>query len=398
MKFNFTEFVKSISFVLDLSEIDYFKINLNHSRRVAYISYIIGYNLNLDKDDMDDLFVLSLLHDNGVTISAVKTHKLLYEMMPQHCITGENVVNKLPLKKERKDVILYHHEAYNGTGLFKKHNEEIPLLSKIIYFADKLDTTFCFEKLNIFDRKTIKLFIEDNKNKLFDPIIVDAFLECFECERMWSDLKFYNKEKIIDRIAPEIIYEKSWNEIKNLSEVFIDIIDSKSKFTSNHTRGVAKNVEKLCKYYNFSEEKINKMIIAAYLHDIGKLYIPSEILDKPDSLDEFEFHEIKQHVYFTKLVLETIPGFEDITNWAANHHEKLNGKGYPECLTGDQLDFESRIMAICDIFQALTEDRPYRKGMSIDEAYKIMKNMADNGYIDKDIMNDMFKLQNMNIN
>ena len=131
------------------------------------------------------------------------------------------------------------------------------------------------------------------------------------------------------------------------------------------------------------------MRIAADLHDLGKLAIPNSILDKPSGLTRKEFQIIQAHPFYTRRILEKIDGFDDITDWAANHHEKLDGSGYPYGLDKNDLDFNSRILACVDIYQALTEDRPYRKGMSHKDAIKIMNNMAREGLIEPSVTEDM---------
>lgn len=123
------------------------------------------------------------------------------------------------------------------------------------------------------------------------------------------------------------------------------------------------------------------MEIAALLHDIGKLSIPNCILDKNGKLTSEEMRIMRSHTYYTRLILSKIDGFEDITDWASNHHEKLNGKGYPLGLSEEEISLESRIMAICDIYEALTADRPYRQGMSMENAFKIIETMVKSGEI-----------------
>src|SRR5690606_24057309 len=103
---------------------------------------------------------------------------------------------------------------------------------------------------------------------------------------------------------------------------------------------------------------------------------------------ESEFQVIKSHPYYTKLILKQIEGIEDIAEWAGNHHERLNGKGYPEKLTEAQITREDQIIAIVDIYQALTEDRPYRKGYDCSTAIGIMKDMVDRGEISREMLND----------
>ena len=118
------------------------------------------------------------------------------------------------------------------------------------------------------------------------------------------------------------------------------------------------------------------MRIAGYLHDIGKLKIPNEVLEKPGKLTEAEFNVIKEHAYYTWLLLKDVNGFGQIADWASLHHEKLNGNGYPFHLKGEQLPLGARIMTVADIFSALTEDRPYRKSMEKEQVIAILREDA----------------------
>lgn len=391
MNFNMSKCLEAFSLALDFAEMDYFKINLNHSRRVAYISLNIAKVIGLSEDNQKYLFALSLLHDSGFTLSGLKL-KLgfkMFELMPDHCIEGEKVISYLPFLMSIKDVIKYHHENHNGSGFFGISGDDIPLLSQIIHLADFLDINFNLAQLDFQKRVEVKHYVVRGKNKLFSPDVVDAFMSFAHKERFWADLSFYNIIEVLERIAPQIIYEYSWKDLIPISDTFMKIIDSKSRFTYRHSGEITEKIEIMSDFYGFNTEKKLKLHITANLHDLGKLYIPNSILEKPDKLDSVELSEIKKHPYFTRLVLDKISGFEDISSWASNHHEKLNGKGYPESLTGEELDFESRLMGVVDICQALTEERPYRKGFTQREATKIISDMANSGFIDKQITIDV---------
>lgn len=390
MNFNISQCLEAFSLALDFAEMDYLKVTKHHSRKVAYISLNIGRAMNLSDEEIKDLYVLSLLHDNGLTLAALKLKKLeLRESLHGHCTEGEKNLESFPLYKRRKNVILYHHENHDGTGLLKISGEDIPIFSQIIHLADSLDMNFNLPRLKSNEREEVIRYASKNKNILFSPIVVDIFLSISHKERFWLDLSFYNVNEVLNRIAPQIIYEYSWEDVIPISETFMNIIDSKSKFTCNHSKGISEKIRIMSDYYNFVTEKKLKLYIAANLHDLGKLYLPNAILEKPDKLNAFEFSEIKKHTYYTKLALDKIDGFEDISSWAANHHEKLNGKGYPESLCADELDFESRLMGVIDIYQALTEERPYRRGLSHKETMKIIYSMANGGFIDNQIARDI---------
>lgn len=125
------------------------------------------------------------------------------------------------------------------------------------------------------------------------------------------------------------------------------------------------------------------------MHDIGKMAIHNDVLEKPDKLTEKEFVYVQTHAWYTYVILSKIKGFEDITKWASHHHEKLNGKGYPFGLSAEKLDEKERLVTCIDIYQALSEDRPYKPGMPHEKCIAIMRDMADNGFIDRRITEDV---------
>ena len=133
------------------------------------------------------------------------------------------------------------------------------------------------------------------------------------------------------------------------------------------------------------------MKIAGYLHDIGKLIVPPTILNKTGKLNEQEWNIMKTHTYYTYQALSTSKKLFEIREWASYHHEKLNGQGYPFHLNKNDLSLGARIMAVADVFTAVTEDRPYRKGMSYFKVKKILEKMAKEEEIDENITNIIIK-------
>ena len=115
------------------------------------------------------------------------------------------------------------------------------------------------------------------------------------------------------------------------------------------------------------------------MHDLGKLSVPEEILEKPGKLSPEEFRIIKKHTYYTYRILDVIPGFDEINRWASFHHEKLDGSGYPFRLHEENIPTGSRIMAVSDVFSALTEDRPYRMGLPRQRVVEILGQMSPGG-------------------
>jgi HD-GYP domain-containing protein (c-di-GMP phosphodiesterase class II) len=125
------------------------------------------------------------------------------------------------------------------------------------------------------------------------------------------------------------------------------------------------------------------------MHDIGKLAVPNKILEKPGPLTADEYFIMKRHTYLTRIMTSFTEGFSDISAWAWMHHENLDGTGYPCGITGEEMPFESQILAVLDKYQALTEDRPYRGSLSHVKALSILRDLAKHGKINGAIVEDV---------
>ncbi|MCY6958826.1 HD-GYP domain-containing protein [Clostridium brassicae] len=404
MKVNLDKTILAMSIALDLAEINSIedtyvienisKINysehefFHHSKRTAYIAIKIATELNLDKKAMQCVYISSLLHDIGVTssVSLTKNHTS-EKFIKQHCVDGANILNPFPIFNDISDIILYHHENYNGTGAMGLKKDEIPIISQVIRIADLIELSYKEKVPSFKQRDYITEWIKSKENIIFSTQIVNAFLNLSKKDSFWFDIE---NVAFIDYIllynAPQLDIYLNLQEFEKIAEIFSRIIDSKSKFTATHSKGIADLAYKISKHIGYSDEKCIKMKIAGLLHDIGKLAIPSKILDKNGPLTMDEFSIIKSHVYYTAIILNKIEDIPEISGWASNHHEKLDGTGYPNRLNAHELSEESRIIAICDIYQALTEDRPYREGLNIDKTISIMDEMSQNNYICKNAL------------
>lgn len=404
MIFDFNDFLMAISASLDFVEMDLFGITSNHSKRVAYISLHLAKEFNLSIEEQIDIVSLSLLHDNGLTELLLTNPSYLknialslnlnkelnnYKNFKDHCLIGEKNIKNLPLHSKAKNIIKYHHENYNGSGFFGLKGKEIPLMAQLISFSNKIDSIFNYYTINKQKKLNTIEYVKKERRKKFSPFIVDSFLKISLQSSFWENLKNEHLEKGLSDLAPAYKQNLSIDKILEIMKVFSKIIDSKSHFTKTHSSGLAEKVSIMSDIYRFSYDEKIKLIIAAKLHDIGKLAIPNSILDKPGKLSDEEMFIVQKHAYYTKACLEKIKGFEKITEWASNHHEKLNGKGYPLGICNRNLDFNSRLMGCLDIYQALTEERPYRKSLSHREAVYILKDMVKDNLIDKSIVEDI---------
>lgn len=388
MNINVNELLNSLSFSLDYVENDLISNVTNHGRRVAYIAARIGKKLELPDHYLFDLISYSLLHDNGVTKSLLQTQTVdeyfKVELNQKHCVEGEKNIKVFPFFAKIPNVILYHHEHYDGSGFFGIEGKEIPIYSRIIALSD-------FIAIEFSEHKTDSEIIDAVKksSSFFDPELLDIFYELSSYIEFWLNMNDNFVYDALNQLMPSVIRKFNYKEMRLVSQIFCNIIDAKSPFTGSHSRGISDRVGILCKYYEFDEDTYWQMRIAADLHDLGKLMVPNEILDKPASLTPSEIAVIQSHPFYTRRALEMITGFENIADWAANHHEKLNGKGYPYGLNENNLDLNSRLLGCVDIYQALTEDRPYRKAMSHQEAVGLMRGMAKQDLIEPSVVEDI---------
>jgi HD-GYP domain-containing protein (c-di-GMP phosphodiesterase class II) len=160
--------------------------------------------------------------------------------------------------------------------------------------------------------------------------------------------------------------------LDDIAAAFAKVVDSKSPFTSGHSERVTVFTDLIAEQIGLSVERRRWLRRAALLHDIGKLGVSNSILDKPGKLDPDEWAAMQMHATYSETILSRIAAFKDLAFIAAAHHERLDGKGYPRGLKGDQIVFETRIITAADIFDALTADRPYRAAMPISKALAIM--------------------------
>lgn len=390
MRMNVNELLISLSQALNFAEEGVLNKSTNHGVRVAYISGRIAQVLSMPEENLFDLISYSLLHDNGVMNALLEIpvrSTFRTGTNPAHCVEGEKNIAEFPFLHRERNVILYHHEHYDGSGFFGVSGRDIPLYSRVIALSDKIALLYSggMQEDDIVSRV-------QTEARIFDPVVREAFLELSGRVEFWLGMNDQFVQGALAAMLPRVYRRLEFQEIRSVSQIFSRIIDAKSPFTGSHSRGISEKVGKICSYYEFDGDTYWKMRIAADLHDLGKLIVPNEILDKPGRLTPQEFRVVQAHPYYTRKLLEMINGFEEITEWASNHHEKLDGSGYPYGFGEDRLDFNSRILACVDIYQALTEDRPYRKGMSHGAAVRIMQEMARDGLIESAVVEDIDSL------
>jgi putative nucleotidyltransferase with HDIG domain len=157
-------------------------------------------------------------------------------------------------------------------------------------------------------------------------------------------------------------------DIDLICEAFADVVDAKSSFTFRHSLGVTQVAIELARVLGLTKERTRLVHRAALMHDLGKLRVPNSILDKKQALTSDEWAVVREHPTLTREILSRIGPFAELAQIAGAHHEKLDGSGYPNRLKAADLPIEARLITIADMYGAMTEDRPYRPGLTPEQA------------------------------
>ena len=210
----------------------------------------------------------------------------------------------------------------------------------------------------------------------YEPDTVDALLAA--CERgLLADLDAPDLPARLADLEPTgQVRHLDDAGIDQLAGAFADVIDAKSPFTGSHSRRVSQLADALAARLRLDAPVRVQVRRAGLLHDVGKLGVPNAILDKPGRLEPAEMGLIKRHPELALGILGGVPHFREVAELAACHHERLDGTGYFRGLGGDALGAGARIIAVADVFEALTADRPYRPAMDADAALALMRRDA----------------------
>ncbi|MBP1736594.1 MAG: phosphohydrolase [Oscillospiraceae bacterium] len=370
MNINLYDLLKCLSSAQDLVN----KELTNHHHQVAYLSYRIAEHINLSYEEKRNIILAGLLHDIG----ALAMNESLAEIEDSsataynHAYVGSMLLSEFEPLKQAAELIKYHHHPWNaGTPA---HN--IPIGSHILHIADRICVLMRPEENILLQVPQLVEHIKEKRGTQFSPELVDCVEELQHLEYIWLDLMYNYPMNQLDYPWISSLAALNIDEIIDFSMIFSRIIDFRSSFTANHSAGVAKTAERLAQLFGYSEHECKMMLIAGYLHDLGKLAIDNSILEKPSGLTVKEYHIVKSHPFYTYRILNVIEGFDIISKWAAYHHEKPDGSGYPFHLDDSNLPLGSKIVAVADVFTAITENRPYRKGMSDEACISILRNLA----------------------
>jgi putative nucleotidyltransferase with HDIG domain len=350
---------------------------VDHGKRVAFMALSIAEAMGLAPGEVDDLRNAALLHDAGVT--RTKTRQFLmqpdWDGVQEHCLDGAALLRDFARFDRVSQIVRHHHTKWldmASTDL----DPDTAVLANLIFMADRIDIMIDWDVELILNRERIESGVTELSGNYFNPEAVMAFRRKSQVEVFWLSLYSRYLTPALDRFRPRQEVLLDLGELESLSSIFARIVDSKSPYTLGHCNGVARLCDHFARAMGFDASKVRKMRIAGLVHDLGKLAVPDEILEKPSFLTAEEFQVVKRHPFETYHILSGVPGLSDIRDWAAFHHEKMDGSGYPFHLNGQDLGPEHLIVILSDILQALVQDRPYRPSLSQDHVLDILYHVA----------------------
>jgi HD-GYP domain-containing protein (c-di-GMP phosphodiesterase class II) len=202
----------------------------------------------------------------------------------------------------------------------------------------------------------------------FDPVLVDALVALEHDEGFWRSLR---TTAVSELEPPDRVLVADEERLDRVAEAFASVVDAKSPYTARHSAGVADLAVGLAAALDLEAPVRANLWRAALLHDIGKLGVSNRILDKPDALTAAEWAAVRSHPRWSQEILSRVRAFSHLALIAGAHHERLDGSGYPNGLTGADLDLSSRILAVADVAEALGAKRPYRRALALEEVLAV---------------------------
>ncbi|MEG6523761.1 HD domain-containing phosphohydrolase [Desulfotomaculum sp. 1211_IL3151] len=373
--------IEGLSLAVDLAE----GRPLQHSKDVAYLTLSIGKAVGLPAHQMDILYFAGLLHD--ITITSQEGFCPLCDTVRQY-----GMEHLIPVLLETDNVIHTSRELWDCSGPQGWCAQEIPLNSRILALAVAIDKVG-ENKQDFWNwRERIQDYLKHPAGIPHDPELVKLVKALLKDRRFTSGLFNLNRDKELEKYRPRHSIPVDSIMLEILGKAFALFIDQKTPYTANHSWDVAKVSQRIADHLGFDAQTKRNILIASLLHDLGKITVPNSILEKSGPLTHQEFAIIKNHPYYSALILDRIPELELISLWASAHHERLDGSGYHLGTKGDSLPPEAKLIAVADVYASLAVNRPYRKCMELRELVNTMNSMTKNNHLDSKYVNVILEL------
>ena len=304
---------------------------------------------------------------------AIRGSRGAREIQRIRCDRGAEIARLIGLPEEAASAILHLDEHWDGSGYPRSlKGPEIPVTSRILCLAQAVEVFW-----RAYGVGAACTMARERSGTWFDPSLVQALATFEQDTSFWERLRQPDVRDQLAGLEPaDRVMIADDTRLDLIAQAFARVIDAKSPWTYRHSERTAGIAEGIGKILGLDPGMTRDIRRGALLHDIGKLGVSSLILDKSGPLTGPEWYEMRSHPEKTHALLSRVPCFSDVAELAGAHHERLDGSGYFRGLTVDRLTLAARTIPVADIFEALTADRPYRAGLTRDEAFKIMKPQA----------------------
>ena len=302
--------------------------------------------------------------------------RIAAELVETRCRRGAEIVMQLGLGAGAAEAVRALDEHWDGRGHPRGlSGDEIPIVARILTLAQTL------EVFAMRGGATHALsVVRDRAGRWFDPLVIAA---CAGLERdltEWCGLETHAlKHRVVEGEPGGAALLAGPRAVDRIAEVFAQIVDAKSPFTGAHSQRMTNLSVAIAGRLGWEPDAIAEVRRAGLLHDLGKLTVPNTILDKPSPLTPSEWEIMRMHAHFTERILEHVRGFEWLAFASASHHERLDGSGYCRGLHGEQIPQLSRVLAAADVFDALSNRRPYRHALAPAEALAFVQRDRGSG-------------------
>ena len=289
------------------------------------------------------------------------------DLIVSRCTRGADIARSLRFSADVSDGIYHLDEHWDGSGRPEgRRGNAIPLSSRIALLAQSPTSPHpCRPAAAIDESSAARARGSTRRWRCFAVVAADP--------NFWAGLTSpFLDSRLLALAPPDHARTVDEDYLDAIAAAFGAVIDAKSPFTAGHSGRVAALAESIGAKMGVPTARRRWLHRGALLHDVGKLGVSNLILDKPGPLDGQDWGAMRDHASHTQAILGRIGALADLAPIAAAHHERLDGTGYPLGLRDDQIRRETRIITVCDIYDALTSDRPYRAAMSVRDAMAII--------------------------
>jgi HD-GYP domain-containing protein (c-di-GMP phosphodiesterase class II) len=348
-----------------------------------------GRSLSLEEGERSDLLLAAVLHDCGV--SSTRLHQKLldenlsWEDARDHADAGARLLARFQPLSRVAEIVRLHHTPWDSPDRLSA-DRRTALLANLVFLSDRVDALLNSRKGHdlLLETDEIRRWVFARSGSAFAEEAVGAFLETSAAEAFWLTLEPRHLERALrEEMRIERHRTVPLSGLEDLALLFAGIVDDKSPFTASHSTAVARLATLLGRLAGLDQGTCRRLRIAGLLHDLGKLRVPDEVLEKTSALDKGEFATIERHAFETFQILRRVEPLREIAGWAGYHHESLSGKGYPFRLRAVDLPLPARLLAIADVFQALAQRRPYRGAMDAEEILRQLRRFVASGKLDE---------------